>query len=124
MSAHGRFRADASCSVPHQSYHYDMPLHCAQFKFSLIVIALLSCSIFLSVPASGQNGDDVSVGCYAGDQNVYDEIGNLDVFNPSQRAVGLCNAVYRDCYGRCWACWDDSDGYAVCKDVTGREFYR
>ncbi len=94
-------------------------------KTSLIIFIVSLFSVAL-VPGtvSGQDGDDIAVGCYIGDETTYDEVGNLDVFNPSQRAVGLCNAIYKDCYGRCWACWTDSEGNAVCKDAAGRQFYR
>jgi len=74
--------------------------------------------------ASVWGSEDVPVSCYLGTDEQYEEIGNIDVFNPSRNAVGLCNAIYSDCNGQCWACWTDGDGEAICRDLAGRQFYR
>ena len=79
---------------------------------------------FSASPAFGQGDEAVNVSCYSGDQAQYIAVGNLDVSDPLRRAVGLCNAIYSDCYHQCWACWTDSDGYDVCTDISGRQFTR
>ena len=93
-------------------------------KILLAICIAVTLGITLSGgPLFGQSYQ-VNVGCYAGTENQYVQVGNLDVVNPSLRAVGLCNAIYQDCYGRCWACWTDSEGNSACKDTSGRQFSR
>jgi len=87
------------------------------FLAAILMIALTTGLTF------GRDDEDVAVGCYLGTQEEYAEVGTIDVFNPSKNAVGLCNTTYWDCNNQCWACWT-SDGEAVCKDLTGRQFNR
>ena len=90
----------------------------------ITLIAVLLMVAFSASPTLGGDEQAVNVSCYVGSQEQYTAVGNLDVSNPSRNAVGLCNAIYRDCYSRCWSCWTDSDGYDVCRDVSGRQFSR
>jgi hypothetical protein len=93
-------------------------------KMLLAICIAVTLGIALSGgPLFGQP-QQVNVGCYAGNNDQYVQVGNLDVVNPSLRAVGLCNAIYNGCYGGCWACWTDSEGNSICKDLSGRLFYR
>jgi hypothetical protein len=84
-----------------------------------LLVAILSASL-----AFGRTDEDVPVSCYLGSQDQYQEMGTIDVLNPSRNAVGLCNATYWDCNSQCWACWDDSEAGTVCKDGSGRQFSR
>ncbi|MHB8110736.1 MAG: hypothetical protein ACYDHW_11985 [Syntrophorhabdaceae bacterium] len=92
-------------------------------RLKTIFIIVLFAGVFSAGAALGQT-DDVSVSCYVGTADDYGDIGTIAVFDPLRRAVGLCNAAYVDCYGKCWACWADSSGSEVCKDLTGRQFTR
>jgi hypothetical protein len=84
------------------------------------ILMVVSCASF----TFSRDDEDIAVGCYLGSINQYEQVGTIDVFNPSTNAVGLCNSTYWDCNGQCWACWTDSDGEAVCKDLSGRQFNR
>lgn len=87
--------------------------------FAAVLIVILTAGI-----SFGRDDEDFAVGCYLGTHDQYEEIGTIAVFNPTRNAVGLCNTTYRDCNNQCWACWTDSDGEAVCKDLSGRQFNR
>lgn len=94
------------------------------FRYPIIFIAAFLPVFFFIGPAFGQ-GDDVAVSCYAGTPDTYDEVGTISVWDPLNRAVGLCNMEYRDCYARCWACWiDPGSGSEICKDLSGAQFDR
>jgi hypothetical protein len=93
-------------------------------KPRITFVAALLVVVFLAGFASAWGSDDVPVSCYLGTDEQYVEVGNIDVFNPSRNAVGLCNAIYSGCNGQCWACWTDSDGEAICRDLSGRQFFR
>lgn len=89
----------------------------------IFVAALLTVASLVS-PILARGDEDVPVSCYLGTHEQYEEVGTIDVFDPSRKAVGLCNAIYSDCNGQCWACWIDSDGEATCRDLSGRQFTR
>jgi len=94
------------------------------FRYPIIFIITFLPVFSLTGPAFGQ-GDEIAVSCYAGTPDTYDEVGTIAVWDPLNRAVGLCNMEYRDCYARCWACWIDPDsGSEVCRDLSGRLFNR
>lgn len=93
-------------------------------KSKNIFVAVLLMVVFLAGVISARDDEDVPVSCYLGTDEQYEEIGNIDVFNPSRNAVGLCNTIHSDCNGQCWACWTDSDGEAICRDLSGRQFFR
>lgn len=92
----------------------------AGISFALIPLMVVS----LVDLALARDDEDVPVSCYLGTREQYAEVGTIDVFSPSRNAVGLCNAIYSDCNGQCWACWTDEDGEAVCRDLSGKQFFR
>lgn len=91
-----------------------------KFTFFAAVLIVVLCAGL----TFGRDDEDVAVSCYLGTHDQYGEVGTIDVFNPARNAVGLCNAIYWDCNNQCWACWTDSEGEAVCKDISGRQFNR
>jgi hypothetical protein len=93
-------------------------------KPKITFVAVLLMVVSLTCLSFARNNEDVPVSCYLGTHEQYEEVGTLEVFDPSRNAVGLCNAIYNDCNGRCWACWTDSEGQAVCRDLSGAQFLR
>ncbi|MBP7529318.1 MAG: hypothetical protein KA801_15435 [Syntrophorhabdaceae bacterium] len=91
---------------------------------TITFLATILMIVFFASLTFSRDDEDIAVGCYLGSMDQYEQVGTIDVFNPSTNAVGLCNATYWDCNGQCWACWTDSDGEAVCKDLSGRQFNR
>ncbi len=93
-------------------------------KPRITFVAALLVVFSLAGFAPSWGSEDVPVSCYLGTHEQYDEVGTIDVFNPVRNAVGLCNAIYSGCNGQCWACWTNDDGEAICRDLSGRQFFR